>query len=83
MASPTVLTSAPIQHAGEQQGNELRARMTELEPLCLRTRTSTLAMIARSAGSYHWTTDGRRLADFTSGVLVSNLGHIQRHGGGE
>ncbi len=28
-----------------------------------------------SAGSYHYTNDGRKLADFTSGVLVANLGH--------
>ena len=32
-------------------------------------------MIARSEGSYHWTPEGRKLADFTSGVLVANLGH--------
>ena len=32
-------------------------------------------MIARSEGSYHWTPEDRRLADFTSGVLVANLGH--------
>lgn len=74
MATPSVL-SPPIQHAGEEQGNALRARMADLEPLCLRTRTPSLAMIAHSAGSYHWTTEGRKLADFTSGVLVSNLGH--------
>lgn len=74
MASQTIL-NPPIQHAGEDTGNELRARMTEVEPLCLRTRTSSLAMIAHSAGSYHWTTEGRKLADFTSGVLVANLGH--------
>src|SRR5581483_875504 len=34
-----------------------------------------LAVIARSAGAYHWTPEGRRLYDFTSGVLVANLGH--------
>jgi 4-aminobutyrate aminotransferase-like enzyme len=32
-------------------------------------------VIAHSAGIYHWTPEGRRLYDFTSGVLVSNLGH--------
>ncbi len=32
-------------------------------------------MLARSAGAYHWTPEGRRLYDFTSGVLVANLGH--------
>src|SRR5205085_2054060 len=26
-------------------------------------------------GPFHWTADNRRLYDFTSGVLVSNLGH--------
>ncbi|MCH2203617.1 MAG: aminotransferase class III-fold pyridoxal phosphate-dependent enzyme [Fuerstiella sp.] len=65
----------PIQHAGENHGNQLRTRLYEVEPQCLRTQTSSLAMIARSSGAYHWTTEGRRLADFTSGVLVANLGH--------
>ena len=32
-------------------------------------------MLARSAGVFHWTPEGRRLYDFTSGVLVANLGH--------
>jgi 4-aminobutyrate aminotransferase-like enzyme len=32
-------------------------------------------VIDRSAGSYVWTPEGRQLADFTSGVLVVNLGH--------
>ena len=32
-------------------------------------------MLARSAGVYHWTPEGRKLFDFSSGVLVANLGH--------
>jgi 4-aminobutyrate aminotransferase-like enzyme len=32
-------------------------------------------VLARSQGCYHWTPEGRKLADFTSGVLVANLGH--------
>jgi 4-aminobutyrate aminotransferase-like enzyme len=32
-------------------------------------------VLAKSAGSYHWTPEGRKLADFSSGVLVMNLGH--------
>src|SRR5262249_30867822 len=28
-----------------------------------------------SAGVYHWTPEGRKLFDFSSGVLVANLGH--------
>ena len=35
----------------------------------------SLAVIARSEGSYHWTRKVGKLADFTSGVLVANLGH--------
>src|SRR5262249_31131104 len=41
----------------------------------LRTYTATQAVIASSAGIFHWTPEGRRLYDFTSGVLVANLGH--------
>jgi 4-aminobutyrate aminotransferase-like enzyme len=41
----------------------------------LRTYTPTQAVLARSAGVFHWTPEGRRLFDFTSGVLVANLGH--------
>jgi 4-aminobutyrate aminotransferase-like enzyme len=32
-------------------------------------------VLARSAGCHHFTPEGRRLVDFTSGVLVANLGH--------
>ena len=67
--------STPIQHAGEAKGNELREALGRVEPRSLRTFTPTQAVISASAGIYHWTADGRRLADFTSGVLVSNLGH--------
>ena len=64
-----------IQHAGEPTGNADREAVVQLEPRALRTFTPTQADIAASAGVYHFTADGRRLFDFTSGVLVSNLGH--------
>ncbi|MBX7168508.1 MAG: aminotransferase class III-fold pyridoxal phosphate-dependent enzyme [Pirellulales bacterium] len=64
-----------IQHPGETQSNELRRRLVRVEPLAQRTYTPSLAALARSAGAYHWTPEGRKLADFTSGVLVANLGH--------
>jgi 4-aminobutyrate aminotransferase-like enzyme len=70
-----VKSSAAIAHRGEERSNEVRRRLLEVEPLALRTYTPTLAVIARSAGCYHWTPEGRMLADFTSGVLVANLGH--------
>ncbi len=65
----------PIHHAGEATGNEIRDALARVEPKALRTFTPTQAVIASSAGVYHWTPEGRRLFDFTSGVLVSNLGH--------
>ena len=68
-------TVKPIEFEGEQQGNDVRRRLTTIEPRALRTFTPTLAVLARSEGSYHWTPEGRKLADFTSGVLVANLGH--------
>lgn len=65
----------PIHHEGEPQSNAVRAAVARFEPRSLRTFTPTQAVITKSAGVYHWTPEGRRLFDFTSGVLVSNLGH--------
>jgi 4-aminobutyrate aminotransferase-like enzyme len=64
-----------IQHAGEDASNELRRRAAVVAPAAQRTYTPSLAVLARSEGSYHWTPEGRKLADFSSGVLVANLGH--------
>ncbi len=66
---------APVTHAGEPESNADRVAAARVEPRCLRTFTPSQAVIARSAGVYHWTPEGRRLYDFSSGVLVSNLGH--------
>ncbi len=64
-----------IRHPNETTSNQLREKLTSVEPRTLRTYTPTQIVIAKSAGVFHWTTDGRRLYDFSSGVLVSNLGH--------
>ena len=64
-----------IEHPGEDTSNEYRNIVQRLEPRTLRTFTPSLAVLERSAGAYHWTPEGRKLADFTSGVLVTNLGH--------
>lgn len=64
-----------IYHEHEPKGNEARSAALRVEPAALRTYTPTLAVIAESAGVFHYTPDGRRLFDFTSGVLVANLGH--------
>src|SRR5580704_12713691 len=65
----------PPQFPGENLSNDIRGRIAAVEPHCLRTFTPSLAVLAKSAGCYHWTPEGRKLADFTSGVLVMNLGH--------
>jgi 4-aminobutyrate aminotransferase-like enzyme len=75
MAQAVDTVVPPIEHPGEPQSNELRRRLQAYEPHSLRTFTPSLAVIARSEGSYHYTPEGRKLADFTSGVLVANLGH--------
>jgi len=64
-----------LHHPDEASSNEARDLIARFEPKALRTYTPTQAVLARSAGIYHWTPEGRRLYDFTSGVLVSNLGH--------
>ncbi len=64
-----------IQHPGEDRSNDIRRRLAAIEPAASRTYTPSMAVIAHSEGSYHWTPEERRLADFTSGVLVANLGH--------
>src|SRR5437667_1824139 len=70
--------TTPPHHANEGRSNTVRDHLTQLEPKAQRTYTPTQAVLARSAGIYHWTPEGRRLYDFTSGVLVSNLGHNPR-----
>lgn len=72
------MTNHPIEFPGEEQSNEVRSTISHLEPRALRTYTPTQAVLARSAGIWHWTPEGRRLYDYTSGVLVANLGHNPR-----
>lgn len=67
--------TTPLHHDREPTSNDVRDVVSALEPKSLRTYTPTQAVIARSAGIAHWTPEGRRLYDFTSGVLVANLGH--------
>jgi 4-aminobutyrate aminotransferase-like enzyme len=67
-----------IEHDGEQASNAIRSTIATTEPIGLRTYTSSQAVLARSAGVFHWTPEGRRLYDYSSGVLVANLGHNPR-----
>jgi len=67
--------TSPVQHPRETASNAVRAELVQVEPRSLRTYTPTQAVLARGAGVYLWTPEGRRLYDFSSGVLVANLGH--------
>ncbi len=64
-----------IQHADEIQSNDYRSIIDNTEAISQRTYTPSQLVIAQSKGIYHWTAEGRKLIDFSSGVLVSNLGH--------
>lgn len=64
-----------IHFAGEELSNTIRDTIHEVEPESLRTFTPSQAVLAKSAGCFHWTPEGRRLFDYSSGVLVANLGH--------
>lgn len=64
-----------IQFDGEATSNAVRTQIHNLEPVALRTFTPSQAVLAKSAGCFHWTPEGRKLYDYTSGVLVANLGH--------
>jgi 4-aminobutyrate aminotransferase-like enzyme len=70
--------TASLHHPNEPASNAARASIDDHEPRTLRTYTPTKVVIAKSAGIFHWTPEGRRLYDFTSGVLVANLGHNPR-----
>ncbi|MBX3441346.1 MAG: aspartate aminotransferase family protein [Planctomyces sp.] len=67
--------SAAISFPGEARANRDRETIAADEPLAQRTYTPSQAVFARSWGVFHETPDGRRLYDFSSGVLVANLGH--------
>lgn len=64
-----------IEFPAEDRSNAARRVVARQEPPSLRTFTPTQAVLAKSAGVFHWTPEGRRLYDYTSGVLVANLGH--------
>ena len=68
----------PLHHPNEQTSNADRDLVARFEPKSLRTYTTSQAVLAKSAGIYHWTPEGRKLFDFSSGVLVANLGHNPR-----
>jgi 4-aminobutyrate aminotransferase-like enzyme len=73
-----MIMTLPLHHPDEQASNADRDLAARFEPKSLRTFTPTQAVLAHSAGVFHRTPEGRTLFDFSSGVLVSNLGHNPR-----
>lgn len=67
--------SEVITFSGEERSNAAREVIATKEPVALRTFTPSQAVFTKSAGSFHYTADGRKLYDYSSGVLVANLGH--------
>ena len=67
--------SSDIYHPGEPKANAIRRRLDAVVGRGLRTYTPTQLVVGKAKGCQVWTVDGRQLADFTSGVLVANLGH--------
>jgi 4-aminobutyrate aminotransferase-like enzyme len=68
----------PIQFPAEDRSNAARRHVFQQEPVALRTYTPSQAVFAKSAGAFHFTPEGRKLYDYSSGVLVANLGHNPR-----
>ncbi|NIA14281.1 MAG: aminotransferase class III-fold pyridoxal phosphate-dependent enzyme [Nitrospiraceae bacterium] len=64
-----------IKHQGEIRGNAIRKRLDKVVGLGQRTYTPSELAVDRAKGCNIYTVDGKRLIDFTSGVLVANLGH--------
>ncbi len=72
------VSSFSIHFDNEPRSNQVRDTIASGEPHSLRTFTPSQAVLSKSAGVFHWTPEGRRLFDFTSGVLLANLGHNPR-----
>ncbi len=64
-----------IEHQDEKKGNAIRHRYGMVVGRGQSTWTPTQAVITKAKGDWLETADGRRLIDFSSGVLVSNLGY--------
>lgn len=67
--------TSPIIHTDEPLGNAIRRRLNNVVGLGQRTFTPSQLAVEKAKGCHIWTVDGRKLIDFTSGVLVINLGH--------
>ena len=59
------------------QANEFRQKLTDLVPRAI--AVGCPYPIARAEGSLLYTTEGKRLIDFATGIAVMNVGHAHPH----
>lgn len=71
----TTALPPPIQRDGEPRADATRAALHSLVPRGHKTYTPAQLVVSRAYGCYLESVDGARLLDFSSGVLVANLGH--------
>jgi 4-aminobutyrate aminotransferase-like enzyme len=64
-----------IHHEGEPHSNRVRALFHEYIGQGQSTYTPTQLVVERADGSCLFSADGKRLIDFSAGVLVANLGY--------
>lgn len=72
------MAETSITHTNEAKANAIRERLNRVVGLGQRTFTPSQVVVERAEGSRLYTVDGRTLIDFTSGVLVANLGHAHK-----
>lgn len=65
-----------ITHDHEPKANRIRKKMAKLVGHGQNTYTPTQVVVEKAKGCTLWTVDGKKLVDFTSGVLVQNLGYL-------
>ena len=69
------MASTPIYIDNDSKSNEIRKQTIDLIPKSHKTYTPTQLVVNRAEGVRLWNPEGREFIDFSSGVLVANLGH--------
>ena len=64
-----------VQHENEPKSNSIRRVLCQYVAKGHKTYTPTQLVVQKAKGVYLWNPEGRQFLDFSSGVLVANLGH--------
>jgi 4-aminobutyrate aminotransferase-like enzyme len=68
-------SAAAATREGEPRANDIRQRLNASQCIGQRTFTPTQLVVDKAKGVVLTSADGRQFIDYTSGVLVANLGH--------